>query len=280
MNVSGKIVVVTGGTSGIGRATALRLAEQGADVVAIGRDPVRGAETEAALKRASDGFGVFLQADLSLISEARRVVKELTDRLPRIHALIQSAGVIEFDRATTAEGHNRMFVINFLHKVVLAEGLAPLLAKGPGRMVLVAADIPDRLQIDWANFEGERSYAGVVAMSNLHGAGLALAQKLAAEWKDRGIEVTAIHPGQVDTGIYRSFAGGWRLGKAFMRFFLVPPERPAALLMWLAFSPDAKGLSGSFFPSPKNFAKRRILSRDAATLERVSATAHAILSIS
>jgi retinol dehydrogenase 14 len=276
MDLIGKTVVVTGGTSGIGRATALALAARGADVTVIGRDPGRGADVEQALKQASGGRGRFVTADLSLIADARRIVTELLAYYPRLDALILSAGVIEFERATTSEGLDRQFVINFLHKLVLADGLEPSLRAARGRVVVVAAKIPDRVAIDWTNFEGARSYAGVMALPRLHGASLAVVQRLAADWKAAGIEVTAIHPGQVDTGIFRGFSGAWRVGQWFMRLFQVPVEKPAALLSWLAFSPDAAGLTGQLVLSVKNYEKRRVLARDPGTLERVMSTARSV----
>jgi NAD(P)-dependent dehydrogenase (short-subunit alcohol dehydrogenase family) len=277
MDLAGKIVVVTGGTSGIGQSAALMLAARGAEVVVIGRDAARGAETEAALKKASGGLGAFLKADLSVVSEARRVVGDLGIRLQKIDALIQSAGVLDFEASTTSEGLNKMFVTNFLHKLVLAEGLAPLLAKGPGRMVLVASDVADTVGLDWSNFEGARVYAGVLALPRLHGASVAVAQHLAAEWKGAGIQVTAFAPGQSATGIYRSFKGVWKCGQYVMRLFQVPVEKPAALLCWLAFSPEADGLSNNFFPSLKKHGERRVLGRDAQTVGRVMKTARDVL---
>jgi NAD(P)-dependent dehydrogenase (short-subunit alcohol dehydrogenase family) len=276
VDLKGKTVVISGGSSGIGRATALMLAERGAEVIVIGRDPTKGAEIEAALKQSSGGVGSFLRADLSLLSEARRVVVELTARVQKIDAFIQSAGVIDMEKSKTAEGLDKMFVINFLHKLLLAEGLAPLLAAARGRMVLVATRA-DRTGLDWSNFEGARGYAGALSMLQLHGASLAIAQRLAEDWKARGIGVTAINPGQVDTEIIRSLTGVWKWGAALRNFFLAQPEKPAALLCWLAFSAEAQELSGSFFPSTSKFGKRRLLARDAPTLDRVFKTAHAVL---
>lgn len=276
MDLKGRTVVITGGTSGIGRATALMLARRGAEVVAIGRDATRGSELEAELRKVSGGAGVFLKADLSLVAEARRVVAEVGGRWERLDAFIQSAGVIEFEVASTSEGLDKMFVANFLHKLVLAEGLAPLLARAGGRMVLVATNA-DRNALDWGNFEGKRAYAGVLSMLQLHGASLAAAQRLAETWTGSGVGVMAINPGQVKTDIIRSFKGAWKLGTAIRRLFLAPPETPAALLCWLAFSPEARGLSGQFFPSAKNRAKRRPFSRDAQTVDRVLTTARTVL---
>ena len=277
MDLEGRSVVVSGGTSGIGRATALRLASRGAEVIVIGRDAAKGAEVETALRAAASGKGSFLQADLSLLSDARRVLRDLNGRLPRLDALIQSAGVIDFEATLTTEGLNKVFVTNFLQRFVLAEGLMPLLATASGRMVMVAADIPDKIEPDWANFEGAKTYSGITSLVRLHSAGLAFVQRFADEWAAIGIEVTAIHPGQVDTGIYRSATGPWAVLKPFMSLFFVPVEKPAALLSWLAFSPEAKGLSGNLFPSVRRRSKHRKLKRSAQTLDRVFAVARATL---
>jgi NAD(P)-dependent dehydrogenase (short-subunit alcohol dehydrogenase family) len=269
MDLKDKVVVVSGGTSGIGRATALMLAGQGADVTVIGRDPIRGAATEAALKSASGGKGSFVKADLSLLGDVNRVVEQLKSRLEKLDALVQSAGGVEFEASTTAEGLNKLFVMNFLHRVALAEGLKPLLAKAQGRMAWVAADLSDKQEPDWKNFEGQRIYAGVPALPRLHTAGLAMVQYFAAAWKSEGIEVTAIHPGIVETGFFRSVTGFWKLIPMLFKPFFISAEKPAALLSWLAFAPEAKGLSGYFFPSVKDYTKRRLLNRSQDCVDRV-----------
>ena len=269
MDLRNKVVVVSGGTSGIGHATALMLANQGADVTVIGRDAIRGTATEAALKSASGGSGSFIKADLSLLSEVHRVVAQIKATTDKVDALIQSAGGIEFEATVTSEGLNKLFVMNFLHRVALAEGLKPLLAKAQGRMVWVAADLSDKQEPDWKNFEGKRVYAGVPALPRLHSAGLAVVQHFAASWKAEGIEVTAIHPGVVETGFFRSVKGLWKLVPLLFAPFFISVEKPAALLSWLAFSPDAKGKSGHFFPSVNDYSKYRFLKRSQECEARV-----------
>jgi NAD(P)-dependent dehydrogenase (short-subunit alcohol dehydrogenase family) len=218
-----------------------------------------------------------LRADLSLLSEARRVVAEVDARLQKLDALILSAGSVEFIPATTSEGLDRTFVTNFLHKVVLAEGLKPRLAAAEGRLILVAADLPDTQEPDWANFEGKRSYAGLIGLPRLHSACLAMIQAWAADWKPERISVMAIHPGLVDTGFFRSAKGPWRILNLLLKVLASPPEKAAALLDWLAFAEEPRQFSGWLFRSPGNFAKRRPLSRAPQVLERVAMTAHGAL---
>ena len=277
MELKGKIVVVSGATSGIGQACALKLAAQGAEVLAVGRDAERGRALEAALKAASGGSGSFIQADLSLLAEARRVVADVAARTPKLDALVLSAGALDFENVQTSEGLNRTFVVNFLHKVVLAEGLEPLLAKAGGRLVLVAADIPDTMLPDWANFEGARQYAGIPTLPRMHAACLSALQAWSAAWKADGVEAMAIHPGIVSTGFFRSAKGPWKLLKLIFGLFETSPELPAGLVAWLAFSPEAKGFSGEFFPAVKDFKKHKTLKRPAADVERVMRVAHSLV---
>jgi NAD(P)-dependent dehydrogenase (short-subunit alcohol dehydrogenase family) len=276
LNLHGKTVVVAGGTSGIGRATALELAQRGAEVVVIGRDRAKGAEVVRALEQTPAGAGAFVEADLALIAETRRVARALTARLSRLDALILSAGAIQFEAQLTSEKLDRMFVTNFLHRVALAEELAPLLAKGRGRMVSIVADVPDWVHPDWANFEGERVYAGALGLVPLLAANLAAVQGWAEEWRARGIQVFAMHPGQVATDIYRGFKGWRSLGRIAMRPFQISVEKPARLAAWLAFSPDVQDASGALFPSVRRFTRRRTLARNG--VERVLRTARGVLS--
>ena len=277
MDLKGKIAVVSGATSGIGRAAALKLAGQGAEVLAIGRDAQRGQSLEAELKAASGGKGSFLQADLSLIADTRRVLEQVSARSAHLDAVILSAGSLDFVPSSTSEGLNQAFVVNFLHKFVLAEGLKAQLARGHGRLVLVAADIPDKMEPDWANFEGARVYAGVPSLPRMHAACLCLIQHWAEAWKADGIEVMAIHPGVVGTGFFRSARGPWKLLKMIFGLFETSPDAAAAQLSRLAFGPEGQGHNGEFFPAPQDAQKHRPLQRPAAAVERVLKVAHSAL---
>jgi NAD(P)-dependent dehydrogenase (short-subunit alcohol dehydrogenase family) len=253
----------------------LGLAARGAEVCIVGRDAERGAQVQADLRSLSGGLGAFMQADLGLLAEARKVGAQLAARYPRLDAFIQSAGVIDFKAVSTAEGHNRLFTINFAHRAILAEALLPSLQAAGGRMLIVAADVPDKMLPDFAKLEGPRDYAGPMALPQLQSANLGLVQHYAAEWSPK-VAVMAIHPGVVDTGIMRSASGGWKVLKALFGLLSIPVEKPAALLAWLAFSPEAAGYSGTMFSDPKNYAKRHQLARPQAAVDRIVAAAHSV----
>lgn len=276
-DLSGKTAVVTGGTSGIGRATAIELARRGAHVVVLGRDEGKGGKVEAEL-RALAGAGGFLRADLSLIGETRRTVATIEERLPTLDALILSAGGVDAGGTRTTEGLDKLFVTNFLHRIVLAQGLHGRLAAARGRLVLVGGDVPDLVPIDWRALEHARAFAGIGSLVQIQALALAMIQHLAREWSGDGIVVSAIHPGVVKTDLFRSARAPHERAIQFITELMAsPPERPAKLLAWLAFSPEAAAMSGELFPTPGNWSRHRTLARDAAAVARVMAAARQAL---
>lgn len=140
MRSTPRFSLVTGGTDGIGRAVALQLAAGGDRVLFVGRDAERGAEVLSALRAARPGVQhVFLQADLSLLSEAARVADEVEHLTDRLDAAIFCAGVLALRPEWTREGLERTFVLNYLSRYLLATRLVPALTLAPaGRLVLVA----------------------------------------------------------------------------------------------------------------------------------------------
>ena len=139
-NGSGRVALVTGGTDGIGRAVALELARGGDRVLFVGRSRERGAAVLAALRAIEpDAEHVFLQADLSLLSETARLAEMLASHTQRLDAMVFCAGILSTVPEWTTEGLERNFVLNYLTRYLLARRLLPLLAQAPsGRLVLVA----------------------------------------------------------------------------------------------------------------------------------------------
>src|SRR5882724_6078390 len=126
--------LVTGGTDGIGKEIARGLARSGCRVVIVGRNHEKGERAAAELRRTSGNPNVeFLQADLSLVSEAKRVTHEINARWNRLKYLIHSAGIVSGRRVLTAEGIESNFAVNYLSRFVLTQGLLPCLKSGGGR---------------------------------------------------------------------------------------------------------------------------------------------------
>src|SRR5207247_1229742 len=158
--VSGRVCVVTGASSGIGRATAQALARLGATLALVCRDRGRGEETLAALRAESSAAAVALfLADLSSRAEIRRLAAELGERYPAIHVLVNNAGVINLRRSTTVDGIETVFAVNHLAYFLLPHPLvARLRASAPARIVNVASDAHRFGRIDLGDLGHARRY--------------------------------------------------------------------------------------------------------------------------
>src|SRR5258708_3914746 len=158
----GKVVVLTGGTSGIGEAAAVRLAKMGARLVLVAHDASRAEATLKRLQKASPGTAHASHlADLSLVSETQRVAREIAAAEPRIDVLINNAGLICARRQVTAEGYELTFATNHLAYFVLTHGLlAPLLASAPARIVNTASEDHRVAKLDFVDLQSEYGYSG------------------------------------------------------------------------------------------------------------------------
>src|SRR6185369_837454 len=156
--MQGKVVVLTGGTSGIGEATALKLAGMGARLVLVARDPQR---IEATLQRLPLGVKHTAHfADLSRLAETKRVAQEIAAAEPHIDVLINNAGVMSAHRQLTADGLELTFATNHLAYFVLTQALLPnLLASAPARIINTASEVHRGARLDFNDLQSEKSYS-------------------------------------------------------------------------------------------------------------------------
>ncbi len=247
-SLDSRVALVTGGTSGIGRATALALARQGMEVIITGRDASRTQAAVTDLQRQSGNPRVtHLLADFCHLAEVRALAQQLQATHPRLHVLVNNAGGTFDERRLTPDGFERTWALNHLASVELTLTLLPLLrASAPARIVNVASGWYAR-RLDFTNLQGERRYSagGAYLQSKLanHLFTLALARRL------DGLELTvnAVNPGIVDTGIARDARGLNRLLNALITPLKRSPERGAFPAVHLASSPEVQGINGRFF---------------------------------
>ncbi|HWY25461.1 MAG TPA: SDR family NAD(P)-dependent oxidoreductase [Nevskia sp.] len=243
--LDGRTAVITGASSGIGRAAALWLARLGARVVLVGRDAGKLADTKADIVADCGNVEVAVQrADLLSLRQTRALARRLLDSEPRIDVLVNNAGALFERRELTAEGLERSFALNLLSPYVLTEALIPALPAG-GRIVNVSSGgmYLQALQLDDLNYAQGR-YSGTKAYARAKRGLVALGLDWAERLAPRGISAQVMHPGWVDTpGVTAALP---RFHRA-MRPLLRTPEQGADSIVWLAAAPAAASASGNFW---------------------------------
>jgi NAD(P)-dependent dehydrogenase (short-subunit alcohol dehydrogenase family) len=254
--MTGKVVLVTGGTSGIGKQAARELAARGAHVALVGRDAARTDATAREIKAGSDGADREVDgivADLASQESVRALAAQVTARYQRLDVLVNCAGGYYGDRHTTVDGLERTFALNHMAYFLLTNLLLDLLtASAPARIVTVASDAQRMGRIDFDDLQGERRYSGQRAYSQSKLANVLFTYELARRLEGTGVTATVLHPGVVRTNFGRDNPN--RLMRAMTSLatpFMKTPERGAETVVYLAASPDVEGVTGQFFVNRK-----------------------------
>jgi retinol dehydrogenase 12 len=247
--MQGKVVVITGATSGIGEVAAIRLAKLGARLVLIARDRARGEATLARLRAAAPDVGHAVRyADLSLMSETRRVAAEIATAEPRIDVLANNAGAIFASRAVTGEGLERTFALNHMSYFVLTAGLLDrLVASAPARIVNTASNAHRRGHIDFDDLQSARSYSPFRVYGTSKLGNILFTRELARRLAGRGVTANSFTPGFVATRFGDQAGGLYAAGVRVAKLLAATPEKGAETLVYLATSPDIANISGQFF---------------------------------
>lgn len=246
--MAGRTVLVTGGTSGIGRATALGLAAMDARVLIVGRDTQRTEDTAREI-RAFGGIAAVFVADLAVQSEVRRLADEVLRREPRLDVLINNAGGYWNTRHVTADGLEHTFALNHLAPFLLTQLLLERLeAGGAARVVTVASNAQTWGRIDFDDLQGERSYSGARAYNQSKLANVLFTYELDRRLRGTSVTANAIHPGLVSTSFGADDPGrAQRLFVPVLRPFMKSPAGGAAGSIRLASAPDLAGTTGQYF---------------------------------
>lgn len=265
-SLRGRTVVVTGATSGLGKAASLRLARLGAEVILVGRSREKTEKTRDGIVAESGNGGVrFELADLSSMAEILSLADRLLASEPAIHVLVNNAGTLFNDRSVTDEGIESTLATNLLGHFLLTNLLIPrLVESAPSRIINVASGgmYGQRISIDnLQNDQGE--YKGAAAYARTKRGQVILTEMWAEQLKDQGVTVGSMHPGWADTpGLVHSLPTFYKLTKPFLR----TPAEGADTIVWLAAAGEPAGRTGLFWhdrlPRPTHKTRR---TRETAT---------------
>jgi NAD(P)-dependent dehydrogenase (short-subunit alcohol dehydrogenase family) len=247
--MQGKVVVITGATSGIGEVAAQRLAGMGARIVLVARDRTRG---EAALKRLRTGDTSLSHSvhygDLSRISEMKRLAVEIAAAEPHIDVLINNAGALFAARQTTEDNLERTFATNHMAYFVLTQGLRErLLASSPARIVNTASDAHKGRVLDFEDLQSTMGYSAMNVYGRSKLCNILYTRELSRRLSGTGVTVNCLHPGFVATRFGDGSGGLLSFGVRLAKTFAISPEKGAETLVYLASSPEVASVSGEYF---------------------------------
>ncbi len=260
-NMNGKVVVITGATSGIGQVASEKLAGMGARVVQVARDRERG---EAALKRlqkcAPGAAHTIHYAELSRLNEMKRVASEIASAEPRIDVLINNAGGMFGTRQVTEDGLELTFALNHMAYFVLTHGLRErLVASAPARVVNTASDAHEAGTLDFDDLQSAKAYRwnlwewaryggpGFIVYGRSKLCNILFTREVARRLAGTGVTANCLHPGFVATRFGDQTGGLIAFSIGIAKHFALSPEEGAETLVYLASSAEVANVTGEYF---------------------------------
>jgi len=261
----GKVAMVTGANSGMGREIAIGLARIGASLVMVCRDRKRGELACIDVQQQTGNPDVeLLVADLSSQQSIRQMVEEFKAGHDRLNVLVNNAGMTSATRTETVDGLETVFATNHLGPFLLTNLLLPvLMASAPARIVIVSSGAQAMGKIDFGDLQGVRGYGEIRAYNASKLANIMFTYELARRIKGSGVTANAVEPGFVKTNLKVPFPFNIF---SFMRGKAVDGARPS---VFLASSPEVEGVSGAFFSNKGVPIKSSKITYDDATVNRL-----------
>jgi len=247
--VENPLYLVTGATDGIGKATALALAQRGASVILHGRDPDKAERTMAEIQAATGNAGLrFVLADFAVLDDVAALARQIGDEFPAVNVLINNAGLLTDHRQLSRDGFELTFAVNYLAPFLLTQLLLDTLkTNAPARIVNVASTAMGGARLDLDDLQAERRFDGWQAYANSKLANILFSRLLAEHLAGTGVVSNSLCPGLIDTNFFHTnelFADG---GYERLRPGMRTPQEGALVLLYLATSGEAGGISGEFF---------------------------------
>ena len=253
-SMQGKVCLVTGSSSGIGKVTARELAKMGATVVMVCRNRTKGEAAQAEIKEESSNDQVdLLVADLSELLQVRRVASEFKQKYPHLHVLVNNAGGANSEHKFTSEGLEFTFATNYLGPFLLTELLVDVLkASAPARIVNVSSSAHTQGKINFADLQGTQRYSVVKAYGQSKLAQIYFTYELAERLRGTGVTANVLHPGMVVSNFNRGTKGIIHcIGEVCYFLCGIDVEKGAQTTLYVATSPELVSVSGKYFSQSK-----------------------------
>jgi NAD(P)-dependent dehydrogenase (short-subunit alcohol dehydrogenase family) len=281
LDMAGRVCIVTGSNSGIGKETALGLAGLGATVVMVVRDRHRGETARNEIVAHGRKGDVRLEVcDLLSMDATRGFVKRFRSNYTRLDVLVNNAGAVFSNRQTTAEGFERTLALDYLAPVLVTRGLAPLMiSSAPSRVVNVGSGEHSRGRIDFGDLQMAKHYGSRQAYSNAKLMLTMFTYEFARRFAATGVTANVVQPGFVATNLGRS-SGSGLLSVSFwlMRPFQISAKRAAETVVYLASSDEVKSATGKCFSKLKEVTTSQA-SHDEEMQKRLWDTTSALLTL-
>ena len=278
-DVSGKTVVITGASDGIGAAAARQLAERGARLALVGRSADKLARVAADVRsRGSGSEPLTFTSDFTSLDDVRKLANDLLEQLPEIHVLANNAGGIWPHREVTPDGHEQTFQVNhlapFLLTALLRERLA---ASAPSRVITTSSDAHRGARLDLSDLDfSRRRFSEFVVYGTTKLQNILFTRELARRLDGTGVLATCFHPGTVATGFGRDSWFSFFTTRYPIKFFFRTPDQGADTLVWLATAPAEDLTAGEFYANRKA-GRRTTAARDDALARDLWTTTAEIL---
>jgi NAD(P)-dependent dehydrogenase (short-subunit alcohol dehydrogenase family) len=247
--MAGRVCMVTGANSGIGKETAAKLAEMHATVVMVCRSREKGEKAMVEIRRKSGSNSVeLLVADLASLRSVRGIAKEFGEKYDVLHVLINNAGVARVRRSVTVDGYETTFQVNYLSPFLLTNLLLDSLKKSaPSRVVNVSSVSHFGGHMKMGDLQLKKGYGVMKAYGQSKLAQVLFTYELARRLEGTGVTVNCLHPGGVATNIWGNSLGPFAFMAKLVKLFLLSPVEGAETSVYLASSPEIEGVTGRYF---------------------------------
>jgi NAD(P)-dependent dehydrogenase (short-subunit alcohol dehydrogenase family) len=279
IDMQGKVCLVTGSSAGIGKVTAKELAKMGAAVVMVCRNRTKGEAVQTEIKQMSGNAQVdLIVADLSQLSEVRRVANEFKQKYTQLHVLINNAGAVNAEYKSTVDGLETTFETNYLSPFLLTQLLLDTLkASAPARIVNVSSAVHMTGRIDFADLQRTQRYRAMDAYAQSKLAQIFFTYELADQLAGTSVTVNALNPGLVASNFNAGTKGiGHFLFALLYSIAGISVEKGAQTQLYLATSPEVEGVSGKYFSNCKEKRSSQ-LSHDVAIRRRLWDVSEALI---